>query len=190
MTIPDDSVHKGFRFDAIRLFELGDSIEPLPDPDPGEVVIRVGEWSLQDLRDNPMVIRGNLMPAVRWCDVHDWSRKKLIPGVYRLRLPIPGSNGRSLTEQQALFLPGEEVAPVSLVAVATLCRLMQETREPLEGHWFRCAERLASPAGYRVLLGVSEGRVYVRDYWDGLRHENVWLAGWNLTLHSGSPGAS
>lgn len=165
-----------FCYDAIAILGLGEaSSDPLPDPAPGEVVIRVGAWSLKDLRTNEMVVRSNLMWDDTWYDKYDWSGTKLIPGVYRVRLPIPDSNSKNFAEQQKLLISGEEVAPVALAATALLCHLKQAGKDLLDDDWTRCAEAL--PGERRVALTVYEGRVVVGSDWDDLRYDVLWLAG-------------
>ena len=163
-------------YDAAPILGLGEaSSEPLPDPAPGEVVIRVGAWSLQDLRTCETVVRHNLMWDQDWYNEYPFSREKLTPGVYRVRLPIPDSNRKNFAEQKKLLLSGEDVAPVALAAVALLCHLKQAGQDLLNNDWARCADAL--PDEFRVGLCVYEGRVYVNCCWDDGRRDDVWLAG-------------
>jgi hypothetical protein len=163
-------------YDAPPILGLGEvSSDTLPEPGPGEVVIRVGAWSLQDLRSCEIVVRDNLMWDQGWYDKYPFSREKLTPGVYRVRLPVPDSNGKTLAEQCKLLLPGESAAPVVLAATVLLCHLKQTREDPLNNDGTRCAEAL--PGVGRVGLDVHEGRMYVSYYWDDRRDESVWLAG-------------
>lgn len=163
-------------YDAASILGLGEaSSDPLPDPAPGEVVIRVGAWSLQDLRTCETVVRHNLMWDQDWYNEYPFPRAKLTPGVYRVRLPIPDSNRKNFTEQKKLLLSGEEVAPVALVAATLLCHLKQAGQDLLNDDWTRCAEAL--PGEYRVVLRVGGGRVGVGSRWDDRRYDDVWLAG-------------
>lgn len=165
-----------FCYDAAPILGLGKaSSDPLPDPAPGEVLIRVGAWSLQDLRTCETVVRHNLMWDQDWYNEYPFPREKLTPGVYRVRLPIPDSNRKTFAEQQKLLLSGEEVAPVALVAATLLCHLKQAGNDLLNDDWTRCSETL--PDEDRVVLLVSEGRVLVYYCWDDNRYDFVWLAG-------------
>lgn len=165
----------GLVYDAVAILGFGEaSSEPLPKAAPGEVVIRVGAWSLQDLRTCETVTRDNLMWDQDWYNEYPWSRTKLTPGVYRLRLPLPDSNRKTFAEQRKLLLADEDVAPVALVAAALLCSLKQAGKDLLDGDWSRCAEPL--PGGNRAGLLVDLGRVDVYDRWDDVRRDNLWLA--------------
>lgn len=165
-----------FCYDAAPILGLGEaSSEPLPDPAPGEVVVRVGAWSLQDLRTCETVVRHNLMWDQDWYNEYPFSREKLTPGVYRVRLPIPDSNRKNFAEQKKLLRDGEQVAPAALVAVALLCHLKQAGKDLLDNDWTRCAEAL--PDERRVALDVGGGRVRVDFYWDDHRRGDLWLAG-------------
>lgn len=165
-----------FCYDAAPILGLGEaSSEPLPDPAPGEVVVRVGAWSLQDLRTCETVVRHNLMLDQDWYNKYPFSREKLTPGIYRVRLPIPDSNRKNFAEQGKLLLSGEQVAPAALVAVALLCHLKQAGKDLLQSDWTRCAE--AIPDGDRVALSVGGGRVHVDFYWHDRRYDDLWLAG-------------
>lgn len=165
-----------FVYDAVSILGLGEaSGEPLPEPAPDEVVIRVGAWSLKNLRTCETVARENLMWDQEWYHEYPWSRKKLTLGVYRVRMPIPESNRKNFTEQKELLLPGEEVGPAALVAAVLLCHLKQAGRDPLNDHSTRCAKAL--PGGRRLVLTVEGGRVCVDDLWDTDRHDLLWLAG-------------
>ncbi len=164
-----------FCYDAAAILGLGEaSSDPLPDPAPGEVVIRVGAWSLEDLRTCETVVRKNLLWDDAWYDQYDWSSVKLTPGVYRVRMPIPDSNSKNFAEQQKLLLSGEEVTPVALAATVLLCHLKQTGKDLLEDDWTRCAEPL--PDGFRVGLLVAGDRVGVSPTWDDDRNGDLWLA--------------
>lgn len=164
-----------FSYDAVSILGIGEvSSDPLPDPAPGEVVIRVGAWSLKDLRTCETVVRSNLMWDDTWYDKYDWSSVKLTPGVYRVRMPIPDSNSKNFAEQQKLLLSGEEVTPVALAATVLLCHLKQAGKDLLEDDWTRCAEPL--PGELRIGPAVDRGRVYVRSRWGGARSVSLWLS--------------
>jgi hypothetical protein len=164
-----------FCYDAAAILGLGKaSSDPLPEAASGEVVIRVGAWSLQDLHTCETVVRDNLMWDQDWYNEYPWSRVKLTPGVYRVRIPVPDSNSKTFVEQSKLLLSGEEVAPVALATAALLCHLKQTSKDLLDDDWARCAEAL--PGGSHPALGVRGGRVRVYTYWDGRRSDRLWLS--------------
>jgi hypothetical protein len=148
------------------------SSEPLPRPAPDEVVIRVGAWSLNDLRTCKTVVRDKLMWRDSWAD--DLVNIKLTPGIYRVRICIPGSSCSSFDPRRALLFAGEEIAPAALVATVLLCHLKQTGRDLLQGDWVRCAEVL--PGKSRMGLRVDEGRVHVDRFWDDQRYDYLWFA--------------
>ena len=138
-------------YDAVHLLGFGPaSTEPLPHPARGEIVIRVGDWSLFELRSNPLIMRRKLIDdepkdadeeyLLEQADKESFNIKKLTPGVYSLRLPVPESGDKSFDEQQSLLRPDEEVAPVALVATALIVHLMQTGSDLLNGDSCRCKE--------------------------------------------------
>ena len=160
-------------YDAVAILGFGEaSTEPLPEPAPGEIIIRVGDWSLQDLRDSK--IGKELMHQQDWYDKYDCASAKLTAGIYRVRLPVPDSNRKNLTEQKGLLLSDEEVAPVALGASALLVHLKETGNDLLKNNWCRCEEAL--PDDYHVGLNVNDGRVYVDYDWDDYRCDRLWLS--------------
>ena len=162
-----------FTYDAVAILGFGEaSTEPLPEHAPGEIIIRVGDWSLQDLRD--CKVGKELMHQQDWYDKYDCASAKLTAGIYRVRLPVPDSNRKNFTEQKDLLLPDEEVAPVALCASTLLVHLKETGNDLLKNDWCRCEEAL--PGGGRVALDVSDGRVGVRSDWVGGRDGVLWLS--------------
>jgi len=162
-----------FTYDAVHILGFGEaSTDPLPQPAPGEIIIRVGDWSLQDLRDSK--IGKELMHQQDWYDRYDCASAKLTAGIYRMRLPVPDSNIKNLAQQKELLLSGEEVAPVALGASTLLVHLKETGNDLLKHDWCRCAEAL--PDGVHVGLYVREGRVLVYYNWDGRRYGRLWLS--------------
>lgn len=157
-------------YDAASILGLGEvSSDPLPDPAPGEVVIRVGAWSLLDLNA--------LLPKQPWYREFPCSSTKLIPGVYRVRFPVLDSNNKSFGEQKKLLLPDEEVAPVALAVTVALCQLKQGCYT-LHEDWCRCAEELPNQTrmaihaffGTKTLLGADSS-------FETESHDRVWICG-------------
>ncbi len=166
-----------YSYDAVAILGFGEkSRDPLPEPAPGEVVIRVGAWSLQDLRTCETVVMYNFMCVQDWYMKYPLNTAKLTPGIYRVRMPVPYSNCKNFAEQKKLLLPGEEVTPVALAAAVLLCHLKQTSgKDLLENDWTRCAEVL--PGERCVALDVDEGRVRVYSrFWDVFPYEFVWVS--------------
>ena len=163
-------IKSSFTYDAVAILGFGEaSTEPLPEPAPGEIIIRVGDWSLQDLRDSK--IGNELMHQQDWYDKYDLA---MTEGIYRVRLPVPDSNRKNLTEQKRLLLSDEEVAPVALGASALLVHLKEIGNDLLKNNWCRCEEAL--PDGRHVALFVNDGRVRVSSDWDDNRYGGLWLS--------------
>jgi hypothetical protein len=177
----NSTISQGVAYDAVVLLGFGaKSAEPLPEPAPGEIVIRYGSWvpqqgwSLQGLRDEPMLRMCNIMWEQDWYNDHAWSNEILPDGIYRLRVPVPGSNRKTFAEQQAMLSPGEQVAPVVLVATALLVHYAETGEDLLKNDWTRCKEETAD--GGCVALSWREGRLRVYDCWDDNRYDGVWLS--------------
>jgi len=173
---------KGLRYDAAPILGLGEaSSNPLPDPAPGDVVIRVGAWSLDDLRVCEHVVRQRLIGDEDWEEdlpkLFPWFSAKLTPGVYRLRVPVPDSNRKTFSEQCQLLLPGEEVAPTTIVATTLIVHLMvagQSLPNLPCGDVCRCAEPFKHDS--RVGLYVTKNDVDIHHWWDDDRCDDIWLA--------------
>lgn len=165
-----------FSYDAVTLLGFGKpTTEALPEATKaGEIVLRYGGWSLQDLRGSKIVCQKNILWGQDWYDRYPWSAEKLPSGLYALRLPVPDSNRKTFDEQKALLLPGEEPAPVVLGASALLAHLLSTGEHLLQGHWLRCKER--ADASDCVELRWDVGRLSVLSYWDGNPDGLVWLA--------------
>ncbi len=163
-----------FVLDAAAVLGLGTpSSAPLPEAEVGWIVLRIPDnLTLQALRDCP--VGQELMWQQGWYDKYPWSSAALPAGDYYLRLPVPGSQSKTFAEQQALLPPGEEVAPVVLVAAALLCIRRQGGPDPLDNEWVRCKEQASD--GDRVSVDLDQGRVYVYNYWDDYRYSYLWLS--------------
>lgn len=158
-------------YDATAILGFGKaSGGPRPEAKAGEVIIRYGGWSLQELRDSHIGKR--LMREQDWYNYYPWSREKPAPGVYRLRVPVAGSNGKSLVEQELLLSSEEKTAPAVLVATALLVRRLQTGEDLLKGDWTRCNEQTADD--YRVGLGWDDDCLFLNDDWDGRRSGSLW----------------
>lgn len=124
-----------FTCDAVSLLGFGTSSNhPLPKPRSGEVVIRVGAWSLNDLYAKTSRLEFYSCERGELGRKHSWEYEKLTPGVYRIRLPIPNSQGKPFEEQQKLLLPNETIPPAALIATVLMCSpLVGRTHVP---GWF------------------------------------------------------
>jgi hypothetical protein len=165
-----DLVSRRLVYDAAPILGLGKrSNDPLPDSVPGQVVIRVGAWSLKDLN-------GQGLKWEEWLDKYDFCHQKLTPGVYRVRPCIPCTTKKNFTEQCECLSRDERVAPIALVAAVLLCHLKQKKKDLLNGGWTRCAELYSD--GLRAVLDGGKKLVYVNYYPDKDRTYLVGLAGY------------
>jgi hypothetical protein len=159
-------------FDVSTVLGIGPPCsDPLPAPERvNEIVLRIPDGlTLIGLRDS--AIGQKLMHRQDWYEQYEWCRQALPAGIYRLRIPVPGSYGKSFAEQQAVLPVGEQPAPVVLVAAAMLCMEKSGQPDPLRGTWTRCAES-AAPGG-RAALAWVVGRLYVVDGWGEGRYGSV-----------------
>lgn len=163
-----------YAYDATAIFGFGHpSEEDLPEAKSGEIIIRYGGWSLQELCDCPLVCERNVMWHEQdWYGGYAWSTDTLPSGIYRLRVPVPDSYSKTFDEQKRLLPVNEEPAPVVLVASALLAHRVQTGEDLLKNDWTRCREQAAG--GVRVGLGWDEGRLGVGSCWDGVRCGFLW----------------
>lgn len=162
-----------YAYDAVALLGFGPaSTDALPEVRSGEVLIRYGGWSLQELRDS--AIGKELMDVQDWYDKYPWSAKKLPAGIYRLRIPVPGSSHKTVAEQERDLPNGEHTAPAVLVATALIVHRRQMGEDLLKGAWTRFRDRTA--ADRRGALDWRDGRLYVYSVWDHYRHGNLWTS--------------
>lgn len=161
-----------YSYDAVHILGFGSaSEEAMPEAKSGEVIIRYGGWSLQELRDS--VNGKKWMHQQDWYNSYGWSTEKLPAGIYRLRVPVPVSSGQTFVQQQEMLSAGEEVAPVVLVATALLAHHLQKGKDPLNGDWTRCKEVADDD---RVELVWDGGRLVVGSGWDDDAGDGVWLS--------------
>ena len=163
-----------FSFDAAALLNIGTpSAEPLPSPIADEVVLHIPDGlTLQALLKSRA--GQNLMHPQNWYDEYPWSQAALPAGTYHLRIPVPDSNRKTASEQDAMLPAGETSAPVVLTVAALLCICLQGGPDPLQNGWTRCAER--SVDGFRVALTSHDGRLHVFDSWNDYRSVRVWAS--------------
>jgi hypothetical protein len=160
-------------YDAIAVLGFGPpSNEPLPDTTNGEIIIRYGGWSLQELRDSEF--GGHLMHKQEWYEAYRWSKRNLPAGTYSLRIPVKNSNNKNLDEQRQLLSKDEHVASIVLVASAVLSHHLQQHEDLLKGDWTRCDEQDVD--GDRVGLYWNRRRLYVSSGWGVLRCGCLWLS--------------
>ncbi len=164
----------GLACDATFLLGFGPaSTEPLPQAAPGEVVIRYGGWSLQELRESST--GKELMFQDHWSDGYPWNSENLPTGIYRFRVPVPNSNCKTYIEQTQILSSGEEPAPIVLAATAMLVgRFLRIKEYLLRGHWTRCREQMNDDR--RVGLIWSDDRLHITHDWNGYHSDYLWLS--------------
>jgi hypothetical protein len=151
----------GYSYDAAKILQFGVPTEDiLPVAEYGEVVIWYGGWSLQQLRDNPLIRERDVMWDQDWYNNYIWSSEVLPVGFYRLRIPVPNSNSKSFDEQTELLFTGEVPAHPVLVATAELCHEIQTGKSMLAGICVRTGKKCHSG----LELGRDEGRLSVHRY--------------------------
>ena len=162
----------GCTYDAVSILGFGDAVaEPLPQAKEGEIVLRYGGWSLQELRDSS--VGRKLMHDQDWYNAYPWSSEKLPSGIYRLRIPVAESNCKTFAEQERMLRRDESIAPVVLVASGLLVHHLQTGEDPLKNDWIRCRNQAAR--GGHVALSWFDGQLDV-DYWFGGINTGLWLS--------------
>lgn len=158
-------------YDAVSILGFGDESDTdLPEAGEGEVIIRYGGWSLQELRDSSALIHKE-----DWYNSCDWSTEKLPSGIYRVRLPIQGSNRNGIEEQKKLLLPGEDPAHIVWEATALLCHKMKTGADLLKSEWVRTHH--PSQGGGFAELHWHDGRLGVDGFFGDSAGEHVWFGG-------------
>ncbi len=136
-----------------------------------EITFWYGGHSLLELREmNP-----ELFGDQSWYDAEEFAKEKSEAGMYTVTFCVEGSNNKTFDEQKAMIPKGEAVCPVAVLATAALLAFIETGNDPFNDDWSRCIEQAAD--GDRVVLGFSEGRLDVGNYyWDDDRYGNVWLS--------------
>jgi hypothetical protein len=167
----------GLAFDLGSMLGIGPADpSPLPTPEAGECIVRVSEpFSLLDVRNSAAGERYWFKKDYRWFNKVNrmCSRQQVPVGVYRVRVPVPGSNNKTFTEQRVHMFSSEVVAPVALVAAVLLCIAQSGAPDPLRGGWVRCTEQ---PRFCRVVLKWCEGQLGIGDDSDDFPSSDVWVA--------------
>ena len=148
---------------------LGAELLSVPPAADGEIVVYYGGWDLPTLRKSAAGQK-RMWQNQNWYDASGW---KAVPGYYRLRVPVPHSNGKTFEEQEQLLSSGEQSAPVVLVATAMLAHRLQTGESLLKNDFTRCKEQAAG--GSRVELVWDGGRLSVDDdLWGDDPGGGVW----------------
>ena len=160
----------GYSFDAGTLFG-STSVEPLPPAPPGEILLRVPAAISPRLLRESDVGRQLIWQHQVWYDEYQWANEPVLPGLYHLRLPIPGSNNKTFDEQKALLLEAEEPTSLVLVELALLCFEKAGLPDPLQESWVCCSETAYEG---RVMLCWYNGRLNLVDHWYVNRYSTIW----------------
>lgn len=172
-----------FTYDAIEILGFGEASKTrLPKPKPGECVIRVGEWTYEELLNCPFAERfmrrqrATIKSASRR---HWWPKRRLEPGIYRVRLPMPLSNNKAMKQQTQMLREGEFIAPAVLCGAVLLCQAVKGGERLLEeNHYCRCEGSTILPHGNSASFSINEnGQIFLGSTfsnWD--LSKNVWAA--------------
>lgn len=123
-------LHPCYAYDAVSIFGFGEIAGgPMPVPKAnGEVVVRYGGWSLTELFNSEVGLELMHRKFAHYLQDYtdlDWSNECLDAGIYSLRLPIPGSNRKTMDQQAPMFLPSERRTHVVLAVTALLAHYVQ-----------------------------------------------------------------
>ena len=165
---------ESYVFDVAQVLGIGTpSTEPLPAVEAGYIIVRIPDGlSLQSLRDGA-IGRKYIHPQY-WYDEYGWSKVALPAGTYRLRIPVPGSNRKTATEQAAMLGAGTPFAPVALLAAALLCSKLHGGPDTIGRGSIRCNEQ--SALDDHVVLTRLGWRLGVFVYTDDGYDVSVWAS--------------
>ena len=166
---------RGFAFDVGAVLGVGKAdASPLPEAQEDEIILRIAKGlSLVQLRDS--AIGQKLVAQEYWYGDYEWANQPVAPGIYRLRVPVPGSFGKGFAEQHALLSEEESPAPIALVAAALLCLKKAGQPDPYGGKWTRCAESTDGNC-YGPETGWNAGLVGARLAWRELTDVYIGLS--------------
>ncbi len=162
-------------YDAVSLLGFGQASKlRLPQTVSNDIIIRVGEWSMMDLRnhattkalmwDQPWYIRNNKVNA--------WVNTKLQAGIYRARLPVPNSHSKTDDEHRTLLKRGESVLGTTLVTTILLAHFIATGEDLLQKQLCRTVE---SPRrGNYIIVDMNRGRIRLSE-WDGLPYSDICM---------------
>ena len=172
MCDPPETIRPRVSFDVGRVLRIGThDASPLPVAEEGEIVLRVAKGlSLVRLRDSTIGQRLLSQQYYR----HRSARTPVPPGVYHLRIPVPGCCGKSFSEQRALLSEREAPAPAALVVAALLCMRQCGQPDPLNELYTRCAESAA--AGHRIVVSWRNGQLFTDIGYNESEIPNVGLS--------------
>ncbi len=131
----------GRSYDAVSLLGFGPaSQDPLPQAQSGEIVIRYGGWSLQDLYKTPRVV-GLIGDSFLIRSQAKPTKDTFPAGIYRVRPFVPGSNGKTFSDQVPLIVSGRMITPAVIAATALILPLLETGEDVLGVGNIRCADR-------------------------------------------------
>lgn len=164
----------GHTFDVASCLGVGPPIfTPLPFAEPGEVLMWIPDgMSIRVIRESRIGKR--FMSQSHWYDMFRWSHDSEPSGLYRIRIPVPGSSMKSYRHQLRYLRHDQRVAPVALVAAALLCLRVQEQPDALGADWTRCAEY--TTATHPVAVQWHNGKLRVLMEWVCIAYAHAWIS--------------
>jgi hypothetical protein len=163
-------------YDAVSVLGFGRPCDAaaFPPGKPGELIVRYGGWSLQQLRDIAIVRRERIMSVHHWYDRYAWSVTALRCGFYGIRMPVPGSNAESGYTEYRILSAEEQPCYACLVGTALLTHRLVMGESLCPDQWLRCGER--ARGGYRMAAWWMREKLTFTPVEPDLLVDTVWTA--------------
>jgi hypothetical protein len=167
---------KTFSYDAAAILGLSPpSPKPLPEGQPGCYILYYGGWSMKDIRDSERLKHLIDQHPHAWYEVDNQPP----PGIYSVRIPVPGTGGKTYHDQLALIPAGEEPVPAVIIATVLLSALLRDHIDPLEGGSTLCKEETSRC--WHMVLQWSDGWISPTEHNDYRKAEdNCWISSYRL----------
>lgn len=167
----------GHSYNAAEILAFGTTmLGKLPEAEDGDVFIWYGGWSLQELRDNPLVRQKDLMMLQDWYNEESWSTEVLSADFYQLRIPVSRSGNKMFDEQEGLITANERAAHPLLIATAWICHKLQTGKDLFKNKWIRSGKRVTDDECNEYAELHCDGRQLHIDGWDDEKHHAVYFA--------------
>jgi len=132
--------------------------------------------SLVDQRNHAAVRGLGLLREQHWYDDCKWATQCERPCYRQVRIPIPGSTGRCIQEQERLVWPDEEMATTRVISALWIIHALATGQQALRSFYVRSCDTHLTRR--HVVVGSGDcGNLEVCGYWDNYRRSDLGLAG-------------
>ncbi len=167
----------GYAFDSVHMLGFGEKYNGIfPSVPTGGIIIRYGGWSLKQICESAI---GRRLINVRNPNDYErfsWYSKSYQPGLYHMRLPVPGTRSGSFQRKLNSLQKDERLAPAVLLITAMICHMIITGEGFMLNHNFLCRERgwnlsrlMIGSACDRLQLWLYRKKAYIRS-------RSTWIA--------------